>query len=127
MDWKVKHYQNDEAKHIELWYSIFDELGQTVIYYILPQYKSNDWFVMDTKVPPELYVVFFGSARKCTNQEKNLPSYKEINMDGHVIEVARFYRAFTSMDEARAYCEELRMRNRGTMEFVKSVSGGKKK
>jgi hypothetical protein len=122
MNWKVKHYQNDESKHIELWHSIFDELGQTVIYYILPQYQSDDWFVQKTELPPELYIVFFGSARKCTKQEKSLPSYKDTNIDDYVIEIARYFRAFKNLEEAKVYCEELRARNKATMEFVKSVN-----
>lgn len=122
MNWKVKHYQNDESKHIELWHSIFDEMGQTVIYYILPQYQSDDWFVQKSNLPPELYIVFFGSARKCTNQEKTLPSYKETNIDGHVIEIARYFRAFRSLEEAKVYCEELHTRNKATMQFVNSVN-----
>ena len=129
MNWKVKHYQNDESKHIELWHSIFDELGQTVIYYILPQYQSDDWFVQKTEVPPELYVVFFGSARKCTKQEEKLPSYGVTNIDGYTIEIARYFRAFKTIEEAKAYCEELRMRNRATMEFVQAEDkkNGKRK
>ena len=122
MNWKVKHYQNDESKHIELWHSIFDELGQTVIYYILPQYQSDDWFVQKTELPPELYIVFFGSARKCTKQEKSLPSYNGTNIDDYVIEIARYFRAFKNLEEAKVYCEELRVRNKATMEFVKSVN-----
>lgn len=127
MNWKVKHYQNDESKHIELWHSIFDELGQTVIYYILPQYQSDDWFVQKSHLPPELYVVFFGSARKCTNQEKTLPSYKETNIDDYVIEIARYFRAFKSLEEAKTYCEELHLRNRATMEIVKKSEEREKK